>query len=58
MELSSSNIKKNYYIFPQKSFSYIFSNETLHFSPQAQKIKEIHLGKSSYASGNGNHGKT
>ena len=48
MELSSTIIKKNSYIFSKKSFSYIFSkegfsyifsNKTLHFSSQDQIIK-------------------
>ena len=44
-ELSSSNVKK-YLIFSQKvNFSYISGNGTLHFSPQAQKIRKIHPGK-------------
>ena len=42
MELSSANIKKVSYIISKEYFSYIFSNETLHFSPQARKIKETH----------------
>ena len=63
MELSSSNIKKSYYIFSKESFSYIFSkenfsyisrNETLQFFAQAQKIKKYTLRKISYASGNRN----
>ena len=41
MQLWSSNIKKIWY-FLKERFSYIFSNETLHFSLQARKIKEIH----------------
>ena len=45
MEPSSSNIKKN---------SYIFSNKTLLFSRQARKVKEIHPEKISYTSGNRN----
>ena len=53
MEHSSSNMKKIIIISPKKSFSYTFSNETLRFSLQAQKIKEIHPGKISYTSGNG-----
>ena len=51
MELSSSNIKK-IPIFSRKKafliFSYISGNGTLHFSPQARKIKEIHPEKISY----------
>ena len=48
MELSSSNIKKTSYIFSKERFSYVFSKEsfsyisgngTLHFSAQAQKVK-------------------
>ena len=39
MEHSSSNRKKIIIISPKKSFSYTFSNETLQFSLQAQKIK-------------------
>ena len=63
MELSGSNIKKNSYIFSKENFSYIFSKEsfcyisgngTLHFLPQARKIKEIHSRKISYSSGNEN----
>ena len=38
-QLWSSNIKKIWY-FLKERFSYIFSNETLHFSLQARKIKE------------------
>ena len=51
MDLSSSNKS---YIFSKESFSYIFSNETLHVSPQARKVKEIHPGKISHTSGNRN----
>ena len=39
-------------IFSKESFSYIFSNETLHFLPQARKIKNIHPRKIFYTSGN------
>ena len=53
MEHSSCNKKKVLTFSPKKSFSYIFSNETLQLSLQAQKIKEIHPGKISYTSGNG-----
>ena len=42
MEFSSSNTKKYYYVSSKTTFSYIFSNETLYFLPQAQTIKEIH----------------
>ena len=41
-------------IFSKESFSYIFSNETLHFLPQARKIKNIHPRKIFYTSGNKN----
>ena len=33
---------------------YIFSNETLHFSPEVWKIKQVHLKKICYTWGNGN----
>ena len=45
-------ILKKFFIFSKESFSYIFSNKTLRFLLQARKIKEIHPGKMSYASGN------
>ena len=63
MELSSSNITKIPYTFSKKAFliysqrkgfSYISQNGTIHLSAQALKIKEIHLRKISYTSGNGN----
>ena len=51
-ELSSSNIKK-IIIFSQKKDFLIFPrNGTMHFSAQALKIKELHLGKIYYPSGN------
>ena len=53
-EHSSSSIKKISHIFPNKSFSYISENGTLHFSVQSLKIKELHNGKIYYALGNGN----
>ena len=58
MELSCSNIKKKSYIFSKEIFSYISGNGTLHFSPKAGKIIEIHPGKISYASGEENPEKT
>ena len=58
MELSCSNIKKKSYIFSKEIFSYISGNGTLHFSPKAGKIIEIHPGKISYASGEENPKKT
>ena len=54
MELSSFIFKKNSYIFPKESFSYISVNETFYFSAQAQKIKKIHPKKISYVSGKEN----
>ena len=45
IKLSSSNIKK--IIFSQKKTLYV------HFSAQALQVKEIHLRKISYTSGNG-----
>ena len=38
----------------KESFSDIFLNETLHFSPQAREIKEIHPRKISYTLESGN----
>ena len=54
MELSSFIFKKNSYIFPKESFSYISVNETFYFSAKAQKIKKIHPKKISYVSGKEN----
>ena len=51
MELSSSNIRKNSYIFSKEIFCYISKNGTLRFLPKAPKIQEIHLEKISHASG-------
>ena len=52
MELSSSNIKK-IILFSQKKYFLIFPrNGTMHFSAQALKRKELHLGKIYYPSGN------
>ena len=45
IELSSSSIKKIPHIFSKEGISYISENGTLHFSVEAQKIKEIHSGK-------------
>ena len=42
MELSSSNIKKIGHIFSKESISYISDKETLHFSAQAIKIKQLY----------------
>ena len=53
MELSSPNIKKIFFA-SKESCSYISRNGTLCFSPEAQKIKEIHQRKISYTSGNKN----
>ena len=47
-------ILKKFLIFSKESFSYVFPNETLRFSPQARKIKETYPKKISYASGNEN----
>ena len=43
MEISSSNIKINPYIFSKERFSYISTNGTLQFSPQVRKIKKPSL---------------
>ena len=40
MELSSSNIKNNSYIFSKEGFSYISGNGSRHFSVQARKNKK------------------
>ena len=61
MELSSSNIKKILILCQKKAFLCFlkrklflyFRKETLHFSAQARKIKEIHSVKISYNLGNG-----
>ena len=59
----AQNIKKVPYIFSKESFYYILSKEglsyiskngNLQFSAQALKIKELHLGKIDYDSGNRN----
>ena len=67
MEISSSNIKTNPYIFSKERFSYISTNGTLQFSPQVRKIKKSSPKREqrknfylfwkesfSYVSGNGN----
>ena len=44
--------KKNFHTFLKESISYISENESLHFLVQAEKIKQIHLRKIYYSSGN------
>ena len=46
--------RKLFLYFLKIDFPYIFLNETLHFSHQAQEIKEIHPRRMFYTSGNGN----
>ena len=65
MELSSSDVKKNSYIFSKESFSYISGNGTfLYFRKQKPRKKFLYFGKRklgknsltklSYISENGN----
>ena len=65
MELSSSDVKKNSYIFSKESFSYISGNGTfLYFRKQKPRKKSLYFGKRklgknsltklSYISENGN----
>ena len=51
-ELCSSNIKKTIIFSQKKDFLIFLRNGTMHFSAQALKIKELHLGEIFYPSGN------